>query len=191
MMRHTPRGAGRAITAMILAAAGWTLALGATISTSAQEPAPAQPPATQQAPAAQQPSATTAPAVAIDTSDKDAALFLRMCSTCHDSARVLGNRRTRTQWEEVIQKMVERGAQGTEDEFATVHEFLLRVSGMVNVNRGAATDIAAVTHLTEKDADAIVAYRKANGDFADFDALCKVPGIDVEKLKLARDAVSF
>jgi competence protein ComEA len=126
-----------------------------------------------------------------DSNDKDAALYLRLCSTCHDSARVLANRRTRTQWEEVIQKMVERGAQGTEDELGVVQEYLLRVSGKVNVNRAVAQDIALVLGMTEKDADAIVAYRKANGDFADFDALCKVPGIDIEKLKQGRDAVSF
>lgn len=123
--------------------------------------------------------------------DKDAAVYLRLCSTCHDSARVLANRRTRTQWEEVIQKMVERGAQGTEDEFYVVQEYLLRVSGRVNVNRAVAQDIAVVLGITEKDADAIVAYRKANGDFVDFDALCKIPGIDVEKLTQAREAVSF
>ena len=33
--------------------------------------------------------------------------------------------------------------------------------------------------------------RKANGDFKDFEGLCKVPGIDTEKLKQGRDAVSF
>lgn len=123
--------------------------------------------------------------------DKDAALYLRLCSTCHDSARVLANRRTRTQWEEVIQKMVERGAQGTEDELTAVQEYLLRVSGRVNVNRAVAQDMVTVLAIAGTDADAIIAYRKANGDFADFDALCKVPGIDLEKLKQARDAVSF
>jgi competence ComEA-like helix-hairpin-helix protein len=61
----------------------------------------------------------------------------------------------------------------------------------VNVNRAVAQDIAVVLGLSEKDADAVVAYRKANGDFADFDALCKVPGIDSEKLKQAREAASF
>jgi competence protein ComEA len=126
-----------------------------------------------------------------DNNDKSAALYMRLCSTCHDSARVLASRRTRTQWEEVIQKMIERGAQGTEDEFAAVQEYLLRVSGKVNVNRALANDIALATGIPAKDADALVAYRKANGDFADFDALCKVPGIDIEKLKQAREAVSF
>ena len=155
------------IAAGVIATACATLALAATMTAGA----PQQP--------------------AGDSSDKDHALYMRLCSTCHDSARVLANRRTRTQWEEVIQKMVERGAQGSDDELATVQEYLLRVSGRVNVNRAAAEDIATVLGVVAKDAEAIVAYRKANGDFADFDALCKVPGIDIEKLKAARDAASF
>jgi DNA uptake protein ComE-like DNA-binding protein len=43
----------------------------------------------------------------------------------------------------------------------------------------------------QKDADAIAEYRKANGDFKDFDEESKVPGIDHEKLKQGRDARSF
>ena len=61
----------------------------------------------------------------------------------------------------------------------------------MNVNRAQSRDIVAVLSLTEKDADAIAEYRKANGEFKDFDALCKVPGIDLEKLKQGRDAIAF
>jgi competence ComEA-like helix-hairpin-helix protein len=123
--------------------------------------------------------------------DKSAEAFTKVCSTCHDASRILATRRTRTQWEEVIDKMVERGAQGTDEEFAAVEDYLLRNFGRVNVNRAIAADIAMITGITEKDAYAIVSYRKSHGDFADFEALCKVPGIDVEKLKLAQEAVSF
>ena len=45
--------------------------------------------------------------------------------------------------------------------------------------------------IPEKDADAIVAFRTANGPFTDFDALAKVPGVDIEALKQSRDAISF
>jgi DNA uptake protein ComE-like DNA-binding protein len=48
-----------------------------------------------------------------------------------------------------------------------------------------------VLKIPEKDADAIVAFRTANGPFTDFDALAKVPGVDIEALKQSRDAVSF
>src|SRR3954469_11673402 len=123
--------------------------------------------------------------------DPPAAAFRRVCSSCHDAERILSTRRTRTQWEEVIEKMIDRGAEGTSDDFTIAEEYLLRVSGRVNVNRAAAKDMVTVLGITQKDADAIAEYRKANGEFKDFDSLAKVPGIDLEKLNKARDAVSF
>ena len=123
--------------------------------------------------------------------DQSAGAFQRVCSSCHDSQRILATRRTRTQWEEVIGKMIDRGAMGTDEDFTAAEEYLLKVSGRVNVNRAAAADLAKVLALTDKQATAIVDYRKANGDFADLDALCKVPGLDAEKLKAQQDAISF
>ena len=123
--------------------------------------------------------------------DAPAIAFKRVCSSCHDADRILAARRTRTQWEEVIEKMIDRGAEGTADDFSAAEVYLLRVSGRVNANRAQPQDFVAVLGLTQKDADAIADFRKAKGDFADFDALCKVPGIDTEKLKQGRDAISF
>jgi hypothetical protein len=123
--------------------------------------------------------------------DAPAIAFKRVCSSCHDADRILAARRTRTQWEEVIEKMIDRGAEGTADDFSAAEVYLLRVSGRVNANRAQPQDFVAVLGLTQKDADAIADFRKAKGDFADFDALCKVPGIDAEKLKQGRDAITF
>jgi competence protein ComEA len=123
--------------------------------------------------------------------DHAALAFKRVCATCHDAERILSARRTRTQWQEVIDKMIERGAAGTDEDFTAAEQYLLRVSGRVNVNRAVSADIVDVLGLTQKDADAILEYRKSNGEFKDFDELCKVPGIDLEKLKQGRDAVSF
>ena len=130
-------------------------------------------------------------AKAQDQDDAPAAAFRRVCSNCHDADRILSTRRTRTQWEEVIEKMIDRGAEGTSDDFTTAEEYLLRVSGRVNVNRATTKDMVTVLAITQKDADAIAEYRKANGEIKDFDALAKVPGIDLEKLNKARDAISF
>jgi competence protein ComEA len=123
--------------------------------------------------------------------DKNAATYTRVCSTCHDAQRILSNRRTKDQWGEVIDKMVERGAQGSDDDFAAVQDYLVTHYGRVNVNRGTAKDLATVLKIPEKDADAIVAFRTANGPFTDFDALAKVPGVDVAALTQSRDAISF
>jgi competence protein ComEA len=164
------------------------LVTSASIAATARQ-APVSTPAPQQAPsgsASPQPSGAPAPA-----DDKNAATYTRVCSTCHDAQRILSNRRTKDQWGEVIDKMVERGAQGTDDDFAAVQDYLVTRYGRVNVNRGTAKDLSTVLKIPEKDADAIVAFRTANGPFTDFDALAKVPGLDVEALKQSRDAVSF
>jgi competence ComEA-like helix-hairpin-helix protein len=123
--------------------------------------------------------------------DQSAGAFQRVCSSCHDAQRILATRRTRTQWEEIIGKMIDRGATGTDEDFTAAEDYLLKISGRVNVNRAAPADMVKVLGIPEKQAQAIADYRKANGDFADFDALCKVPGVDVDKLKSEQDAISF
>ncbi len=135
--------------------------------------------------------AVAAAARAQEPDDQSAGAFQRVCSSCHDSQRILATRRTRTQWEEIIGKMIDRGAMGTDEDFTAAEDYLLKVSGRVNVNRATAADLSKVLGIPDKQASAIVDYRKANGDFADLDALCKVPGVDVEKLKAEQDAISF
>ena len=121
------------------------------------------------------PAAQQAPPGATAADDPGAALFGQMCIKCHDAARITAMRRTRTEWEEVINKMIEKGATGTEKDFETVYEYVLRNFGKLYINAARPDEIATILGLSEKDAQAIVAYRKANGPFADFDAVKKVP----------------
>ena len=123
--------------------------------------------------------------------EQAAGLFVRMCNECHDTSRISSTRRTRTDWEDQIDKMIEKGAKGTDKEFETLIGYLLRTFGKVYINSARADEIVAVLTLSQKDAEAIVAYRAANGKFADFDALKKVPGIDLKNLEARRDAVGF
>jgi competence protein ComEA len=123
--------------------------------------------------------------------DPAATLFVRLCSDCHESTRVTSLRRTRPDWEDVINKMIEKGATGSEKEFETIFDYLVRSYGKVFINTAKADEIAAVLSLSPKDAEAIVAFRTANGKFADFDAVRKVPNIDAKKLDEHKDAVAF
>jgi competence protein ComEA len=123
--------------------------------------------------------------------DPTTELFIQMCNRCHDASRITAIRRTKTEWEEVLAKMVERGATGTEDEFQRVFEYLRRHYGKVYINTAKTDEITTSLGLSAKDADAILAYRKANGAFQDFDALKKVPGIDLKVLEEHKDAVAF
>jgi len=123
--------------------------------------------------------------------DKGAAAFTAVCSKCHPAERIVATRRTKSQWEEVLDQMTKLGAPITDDNYDTLIDYLLRHYGKINVNRGESKDIALVASLSPKDADAIVKYRSEHGDFADFDALTKVPGIDVKALEEHRAALDF
>ena len=76
--------------------------------------------------------------------------------------------------------MIERGATGSEEDFQTVFGFLRRHYGKVYINSAGSDEITTSLGLSNKDADAVVAYRKAHGNFADLDAVKKVPDIDVK-----------
>lgn len=135
--------------------------------------------------------AQAAPALPQQPDDQGADVFKTTCTRCHTPERILSARKTRTQWEETLDKMTKLGATASDEDWATVLDYLLRHYGKVNVNRSPAKDIALVLGISAADADAIVNFRKANGDFADYDALAKVPGINHEKLEKAKDAVAF
>jgi competence protein ComEA len=117
--------------------------------------------------------------------------FTATCSKCHTPERILAVRRTRTDWEGILEKMTKLGAQVTDENYETLMDYLLRRNGKVNVNRGDAKEIALIVNLSAADADTIVKYRSEHGDFADYDALAKVPGIDLKKLEQHREAISF
>jgi competence ComEA-like helix-hairpin-helix protein len=175
---RTSLRAGRPGSAPLATCVALATLLAVTITASAQQPAGAPVPEN---------GAAAPPAV----DAKGAATFARVCSTCHDGARILSNRRSKSQWTEVIEKMMERGAQVSDDDFTEVMDYLLRHYGRINVNKAEAEDLAVVAGLSKKDAEAIVRYRGAQGDFPDFDALAKVPEIDIEKLNQAREAITF
>jgi competence ComEA-like helix-hairpin-helix protein len=123
--------------------------------------------------------------------DPRAALLAQLCFKCHDATRVLSTRRTRMEWEDTINKMIERGATGSGKEFETVFEYLLATYGKIYINDADADEIVKILGLSRKDADAIVAYRTTNGAFADPDAVRKVPGIDLKALELQFKAISI
>jgi competence ComEA-like helix-hairpin-helix protein len=114
-----------------------------------------------------------------------------VCTECHDIDVVTALRRTPRDWNNTVTTMAQRGANATDDQFATIKKYLTRYYGLVAVNSAAAEEFSAVLGLTAKDANAIVEYRNANGKFADVEALAKVPGIDKSKIEAQSDALVF
>ena len=113
--------------------------------------------------------------------------FTKLCVRCHPSDKIVEGRRYRTQWDQVLEQMVARGATGTDQEFDVVFDYLVSEFGRVEINKAPADEIAQVLHLEDSVADTIVKQRP----FADFDALAALPGMPAEELQKRRDAIVF
>jgi cytochrome c5 len=48
----------------------------------------------------------------------------KICSGCHAAEIVLGHRDTKAGWERVVSNMVDKGANGTDDEFNAIIDYL-------------------------------------------------------------------
>lgn len=125
---------------------------------------------------------------------------LRVCSKCHSPNNILAMGRDRKGWTELISKMVDLGAQGSDEDFTAIADYLTAsfppaaaapAAAKVNVNKASASQLATALTLTTQEADQLVAYREKNGDFKTLDDLKKVPAIDPKKFDAAKDAIAF
>lgn len=125
--------------------------------------------------------------------------FLRICSVCHGPQIVLGRGNTVDGWTQVVLNMVQRGAQGSEEEFGEIVQYLAKnfppkTEGSVttvNVNKASAEEIKTALEIALKDAQAIVAYRQQNGAFRTVEQVEKVPGVDAAKIEGEKERITF
>jgi competence ComEA-like helix-hairpin-helix protein len=136
---------------------------------------------------------------------KGKAEFTRICSQCHSTAVVTKLRNTEDGWSGVVDDMVSRGAQGTDDEFNRVVKYLAAHFGpnspggaaktgtaaKINVNQASEKDLSTILGLTAADAQAIVHYRDTAGKLKNWQDLEKVPNIDTAKLAEQKDRIEF
>jgi competence protein ComEA len=120
----------------------------------------------------------------------------KMCTACHGLESVLRARMTKERWGKVVDDMVSRGAEGTDDEVEQVIAYLAANFGRkeakpVNVNKAMGTDLAAALEISSADAAAIVRYRNDKGNFKTLQDVTRVPGIDTKKIEAAKDRLEF
>src|SRR6185369_214023 len=88
---------------------------------------------------------------------KGKVMFEKACSACHTAESASSARRTRDQWQGVMEEMVSgQGAKVGDDEFGPILEYLASTFGKVNVNSAPAEEIAQVTGLSAQEAESIV-----------------------------------
>ncbi|HEY3738519.1 MAG TPA: helix-hairpin-helix domain-containing protein [Bryobacteraceae bacterium] len=124
------------------------------------------------------------------------ATVVKVCGACHGAEIVLGKPHSEDGWNEIVVDMVQRGAEGTDEELDQVVKYLTKnitagqAQAKVNVNKASAKAIQAGLGFTEKEAQAIVEAR-AKAPFKSIEDVKKVPGLDAAKVDAKKDKMVF
>ena len=114
-----------------------------------------------------------------------------VCGACHGTDLVAARRATKEGWSYLVDDMVSRGASATNEQIATIIDYLAKNLGQVNVNKVKSDEIASVLEISSAQADAVVKYRMDHGDFKTIDDLKKVPELAAAKLDAKKDRVVY
>jgi competence protein ComEA len=120
--------------------------------------------------------------------------LVRVCSKCHSPDNVIANGQDRAGWEDTITKMAGFGAVASDDEFTQILDYLAKnfpAATTIHVNQATAAQLESGLGLSTTEAEAVVDYRKKNGDFKSLDDLKKVPNVDAKKLDAKKDLLAF
>jgi competence protein ComEA len=115
---------------------------------------------------------------------------LKVCQDCHALDTITMDNRTKDGWKKTVAKMGDRGAEGTNEEFEAIIAYLSKNFGRTDVNKASVEEIASGVGFSAKEAEAIVEYRKKNGDFKEWRDLKKVEGLDAAKVEAKKDHIA-
>jgi competence protein ComEA len=123
---------------------------------------------------------------------KGKATFAKMCSNCHGLDQVTASKYTKKQWSYVVDDMVSRGAEGSDEDVNSVIGYLSRNFGKPqNINTSTAKEIEAGLSFTAAQSELIVKYRTDKGAFKTYEDLLKVPGLDAALLEEQKKNIQF
>jgi len=120
----------------------------------------------------------------------------KMCTQCHELARSVSLRQDRDGWGQTMAKMAAFGMKSSDKDYALVQSYLTlhyppEDLPPVNINKAPAIEMEARLSLRRSQAAALIAYRKAHGDFKTIEDLKKVPNLDFAMLESKRDRIVF
>jgi mono/diheme cytochrome c family protein len=56
-------------------------------------------------------------------------LVMTVCTQCHDTARIVTKKKTKDEWNELVDSMAARGAKASDEEFDTIVNYLTKYFG--------------------------------------------------------------
>jgi competence ComEA-like helix-hairpin-helix protein len=124
-------------------------------------------------------------------------IILRACVGCHKAGELTAYRFTKDEYQNIVYRMGDRGAQATKAELDIVAAYMfehfpkVEDASKTNVNKASAQEIAAGLGLTNDEAKVVVKYRERHGDFHAWGDLLTIYGVDGKKIAAAKDKISF
>jgi competence protein ComEA len=123
-------------------------------------------------------------------------VVIEVCGKCHSPNIILAYGQNRLGWENTITKMVQKGAEGTDEDFTDIADYLTEkfppsTVQKIFVNMASDKQLAAVLDISLDDAKAIVAYRDNQKGFQSIDDMKKVPNVDAKKIDAKKDQLVF
>jgi competence protein ComEA len=113
-----------------------------------------------------------------------------VCGKCHNLQLVADTPRDFDAWQDTVQKMVDRGAHGTDAQFDDVMDYLHRNLTTINANTADSDELGIVLGVPDAIANAIIA-RRTTRKFSDLNDLKTVPGMDVSALDAKARLIFF
>ena len=124
-------------------------------------------------------------------------LILRACVGCHKAKEIAVYRFTKDEYQTIVYRMSDRGAQAKPAELEVIAAYLfehfpkIEDATKINVNKATAAEIASGLALTSEEGEAVVKYRERHGDFHAWGDLLIIYGVDGRKIAAAKDKISF
>jgi competence protein ComEA len=124
-------------------------------------------------------------------------LILRACVGCHKAEEIAVYRFTKDEYQTIVYRMGDRGAQASRAELDIIAAYLfenfpkIEDATKINVNKASAQEIAKGLSLTNEEAAAVVSYRERHGDYHAWGDLLIIYGVDGKKIAAAKDKISF
>ncbi len=121
---------------------------------------------------------------------------IRVCGKCHSPEKGTSLRQSRDEWAAEVSKMIEMGAQGSDEDFNMILDYLAKNFGPqsprpINMNTATAVQLESRLTLTNTEAAALLRYRAEKGEFKSIDDLKNVPGLDFKKIEARKSRIVF
>src|ERR1700691_811086 len=113
-----------------------------------------------------------------------------VCANCHNLQIVMDTPMSYDDWHETVQKMVDRGASGTDEQFDDIMDYLHRTMTTINVNTAPVGELEIVLDVPETTAQAIIARRNTQ-KFTGLTDLKSVPGVDASTVDAKARLIFF